>query len=143
LTFKYIFILGFFSTGDSVVSGNNGLKDQVQALKWVKRNIKYFGGDPEKVTISGMSAGGASVHYHMLSPLSKGVINKAYFWYTFYILSKTFNHHCMQDCFKKHSRRVDLRYALGQWPKKYRKSQWQSAFIWVAPLVRQKSWSNV
>lgn len=66
---------GFFSTGDSVVSGNNGLKDQVHALKWVKRNIQYFGGDPERVTISGMSAGGASAHYHMLSPLSKGLID--------------------------------------------------------------------
>lgn len=55
-----------------MVSGNNGLKDQVQALKWVNRNIKYFGGDPDKVTISGMSAGGASVHYHMLSSMSKG-----------------------------------------------------------------------
>lgn len=70
----FINCLGFFSTGDSVVPGNNGLKDQVLALKWVKRNIKYFGGDPESITISGMSAGGASVHYHMLSPLSKGYI---------------------------------------------------------------------
>lgn len=67
-----LYDLGFFSTGDSVVSGNNGLKDQVQALKWIQRNIEHFGGDPKKVTISGMSAGGASVHYHMLSPLSKG-----------------------------------------------------------------------
>lgn len=69
-----IYYTGFFSTGDSVVSGNNGLKDQVHALKWVKRNIKYFGGDPENITISGMSAGGASVHFHMLSPLSRGYI---------------------------------------------------------------------
>jgi len=68
----YKLYIGFFSTGDSVVSGNNGLKDQVQALKWVKRNIKYFGGNPENITISGMSAGGASVHFHMLSPLSRG-----------------------------------------------------------------------
>lgn len=63
---------GFFSTGDSVVPGNNGLKDQVLALKWVKRNIDRFGGDPDGVTLSGMSAGGASVNYHMLSPLSRG-----------------------------------------------------------------------
>lgn len=55
-----------------MVSGNNGLKDQTQALKWIKRNIEYFGGNPEDVTISGMSAGGASVNYHMLSPLSRG-----------------------------------------------------------------------
>ncbi|KAL4141756.1 hypothetical protein QTP88_004333 [Uroleucon formosanum] len=70
--------LSFFSTGDSVVPGNNGLKDQVQALKWVKRNIKYFGGDPESITITGMSAGGASVHFHMLSPLSRGLFQKVF-----------------------------------------------------------------
>uniref|UniRef100_A0A2S2Q259 Carboxylic ester hydrolase n=1 Tax=Sipha flava TaxID=143950 RepID=A0A2S2Q259_9HEMI len=79
VTFNYrLGPIGFFSTGDSVVPGNNGLKDQVQALKWVKRNIKRFGGDSESVTLSGMSAGGASVNYHMLSPLSKGLFQKAF-----------------------------------------------------------------
>ncbi|VVC27651.1 Hypothetical protein CINCED_3A005726 [Cinara cedri] len=79
VTFNYrLGPIGFFSTGDTIVSGNNGLKDQVYALQWVKRNIKYFGGDPENVTISGMSAGGASVHFHMLSPLSRGLFQKAF-----------------------------------------------------------------
>ncbi|XP_050548710.1 esterase E4-like [Daktulosphaira vitifoliae] len=79
VTFNYrLGAIGFFSTGDHVVSGNNGLKDQVQALKWVNRNIRYFGGDPDKVTISGMSAGGASVNYHMLSPMSKGLFQKVF-----------------------------------------------------------------
>ncbi|XP_060833735.1 venom carboxylesterase-6-like [Rhopalosiphum padi] len=79
VTFNYrLGPIGFFSTGDSVVSGNNGLKDQVQALKWVKRNIKYFGGNPENITISGMSAGGASVHFHMLSPLSRGLFQRVF-----------------------------------------------------------------
>lgn len=76
-------ILGFFSTGDSVVPGNNGLKDQVLALKWIKRNIEHFGGDPGNVAISGMSAGGASVNYHMLSPLSRGRIIMNYYYYIF------------------------------------------------------------
>lgn len=48
------------------------MKDQVAALKWVQQNIKAFGGDPNKVTIFGVSAGGASTHLHMHSPLSKG-----------------------------------------------------------------------
>ncbi|XP_049775007.1 esterase FE4-like [Schistocerca cancellata] len=68
---------GFLSTGDSVLPGNMGLKDQVMALQWVKRNIASFGGDPNNVTIFGESAGGASVHYLMLSPMAKGLFHKA------------------------------------------------------------------
>lgn len=67
-------VLGFFSTGDAIVPGNNGMKDQVHALKWVKRNIEFFGGNPNDITISGSSAGGASVHHHMVSHLSKGMV---------------------------------------------------------------------
>lgn len=53
------------------------MKDQVLALKWVKENIKQFGGDPNNVTIFGESAGSVSVTYHMLSPLSKGLFHRA------------------------------------------------------------------
>ncbi|XP_026738628.1 venom carboxylesterase-6-like [Trichoplusia ni] len=64
--------LGFLSTGDTIVPGNNGLKDQSFALHWIKNNIMMFGGNPDSVTLSGSSAGGASVHYQFLSPLSRG-----------------------------------------------------------------------
>ncbi|KAL1116582.1 hypothetical protein AAG570_005054 [Ranatra chinensis] len=69
--------LGFLSTEDEVIPGNFGLKDQAMALKWIKQNIEHFGGDPNSITIFGESAGGASVHFLMMSPLSKDLIKGA------------------------------------------------------------------
>lgn len=69
--------LGFLNTGTPDAPGNAGLKDQVLALKWVRDNIKSFGGDPNAVTIAGQSAGSASVHYLLLSPMAKGLFKRA------------------------------------------------------------------
>jgi para-nitrobenzyl esterase len=58
-------------------SGNYGLLDQQAALKWVKRNIGSFGGDPHKVTIAGESAGGISVCAQLVSPAASGLFRGA------------------------------------------------------------------
>lgn len=68
-------VLGFLSSGDALLPGNMGFKDQSLALKWVHENIESFGGDSDKITISGWSAGAASSHAHMFSPLSRGLFS--------------------------------------------------------------------
>jgi para-nitrobenzyl esterase len=59
------------------VSGNYGLLDQIEALRWVRRNISAFGGDPSNVTIAGESAGGLSVMYLLTAPAARGLFHKA------------------------------------------------------------------
>ncbi|KAG8298340.1 hypothetical protein J6590_016228 [Homalodisca vitripennis] len=78
VTFNYrCGAFGFLSLESDDVPGNAGLKDQTLALKWVRDNIDSFGGDPKNVTIFGISAGGASVAYNLISPLSRGLFHKA------------------------------------------------------------------
>ena len=59
------------------VSGNYGILDQIEALKWIRKNIAQFGGDPDNVTIFGQSAGAGSVRSLCESPLARGLFNKA------------------------------------------------------------------
>jgi para-nitrobenzyl esterase len=58
-------------------SGNYGTLDLIQALKWVRKNIKAFGGDPETVMIAGESAGGFNVLSLLISPLAEGLFHRA------------------------------------------------------------------
>ncbi|WP_206241143.1 carboxylesterase/lipase family protein [Novosphingobium terrae] len=62
---------------DGGLLGNYGTLDQIAALKWVKRNIARFGGDPENVTLIGESAGGMSVNMLLTSPLAQGLFQRA------------------------------------------------------------------
>ncbi|XP_065367564.1 juvenile hormone esterase-like [Calliphora vicina] len=74
VTFGYrLGAFGFLSTGDEVLPGNVGQKDQVMALTWVSDNIAYFGGDRLRVTLFGQSAGAVSAHMHMLSKMSQNL----------------------------------------------------------------------
>jgi para-nitrobenzyl esterase len=59
------------------ISGNYGIEDQQAALQWVRRNIRAFGGDPERVTMFGESAGGLSGFTNLVSPTAAGLFQRA------------------------------------------------------------------
>ena len=65
-------MFGFLTLGNAEISGNQGMWDQLEALKWVQKNIASFGGQRQKVTIFGESAGGWSISSHLASWKSKG-----------------------------------------------------------------------
>ena len=76
--------LGFLTMGNDLAPGNLGLRDQILALEWVKTLIHYYGGDPNRVTIFGESAGGWSVSqqvvriksFHFFNPRKKILAQK-------------------------------------------------------------------
>jgi para-nitrobenzyl esterase len=76
-------MLGFFSHPELTAengyggSGNQGIYDQLAAIKWIHDNIAQFGGDPDQLTIMGQSAGAGSVKTLVSSPLTKGLVSKA------------------------------------------------------------------
>ncbi|WP_245566709.1 MULTISPECIES: carboxylesterase/lipase family protein [Thermocrispum] len=70
-------VFGFFAHPGLAGSGTFGLQDQQAALKWVRRNIAAFGGDPRNVTVAGQSAGAMSVCAQLTSPSARGLFDKA------------------------------------------------------------------
>jgi para-nitrobenzyl esterase len=76
-------VFGFFAHPDLTAasphhaSGNYGLLDQIAVLRWVRQNITAFGGDPNNITVFGESAGASSIGYLMVSPLARGLFDKA------------------------------------------------------------------
>jgi para-nitrobenzyl esterase len=78
VTFNYrLGALGFLDVPGERPTGALGLHDQVAALRWTRENIAAFGGDPEQITVYGLSAGGKSVTSLLASPLAAGLIARA------------------------------------------------------------------
>lgn len=84
VSFNYrLGVFGYFSHPELTAesphrsSGNYGTTDQIQALKWVQKNIAAFGGDPDNITIFGESAGALSVTHLLASPLAEGLFHRA------------------------------------------------------------------
>lgn len=78
VTFNYrLEALGFLCLDTEEIPGNAGMKDQVAALRWVKNNISNFGGEPENITLFGESAGSANIAFHLVSPMTKGLFQRA------------------------------------------------------------------
>jgi len=74
--FGFLALPALNAESDSGASGNQGIRDQIAALEWVRDNVGNFGGDPGNVTIFGESAGSMSVSFLQASPLARGLFHR-------------------------------------------------------------------
>ncbi|XP_064471267.1 acetylcholinesterase-1-like isoform X2 [Ornithodoros turicata] len=118
VSFNYrVGVFGFLNASTPEMPGNMGMYDQVEALRWIKNNVEYFGGDPNAITLAGQSAGAVSVHFHMMSPLSKGLFHKAVLLSgvsSTIRYSEDTNHH---DAFRRISNYVNCSDSTRSWDK--------------------------
>ncbi|XP_054158093.1 neuroligin-2-like [Oppia nitens] len=77
VTFNYrLGLLGYLATADNASAGNFGLMDQIQAINWVRDNIRNFNGDPDRITLFGPDAGAASAGLLAISPITRRYIKR-------------------------------------------------------------------
>jgi carboxylesterase type B len=69
--------VGFLAFNDGIHNGNYGISDMVTALEWVKKYVHFFGGDADRVTVFGESAGAMGTHILLASPRAKGLFHRA------------------------------------------------------------------
>ncbi|KAG8196829.1 hypothetical protein JTE90_027543 [Oedothorax gibbosus] len=69
-------LFGFLTTGTEDAPANRGLYDILEGLKWVNKNIEAFGGDAQRITIAGESAGAIAIGFFTISPLSEGLYTR-------------------------------------------------------------------
>lgn len=115
---------------DEHCPGNNGLKDQQEALRFIQKVIESFGGDKNSVTIFGESAGGASVHFHMLSKTSAGM-----FCYGLVTISSVFT--ILSSAYTalfKNTKNCQARSEISRRPKGY--STYIQAYFLVPAILR-------
>ncbi|KAJ0173409.1 hypothetical protein K1T71_010558 [Dendrolimus kikuchii] len=77
VTFNYrLNVFGYLSLNDCQIPGNAGLRDQITLLKWVKRNARSFGGNPDDITLMGQSVGATCAHLLTMSKAAEGLFNR-------------------------------------------------------------------
>ena len=105
-------VFGFLYMGDVnksyAASGNNGVLDVVMALKWIRQNIAAFGGDPNRVTIMGESAGAKLLSAVMVSPASKGLFSQ--------VIAESGSVQCIRDTVTAKNARARILHQLGLGP---------------------------
>jgi para-nitrobenzyl esterase len=102
-------VFGFMYLGDKdksySTSGNNGTLDCIMALNWIKQNIAAFGGDPDRVTLMGESAGAKLISAVLVSPKSKGLFQQ--------YIAESGSVQCIRDTVTARYERLRILHALG------------------------------
>jgi para-nitrobenzyl esterase len=139
-------VLGFFAHPELAAespnhaSGNQGVLDQIAALQWVKNNIASFGGDAERVTIMGESAGAGSVAILTASPLAKGLFQRAIAESGSNLLDKTLDRKTAEArgvAFAKAAGAQDLASLRGMSVEALHKSAWTPDVLIDGYLLRE------